>query len=58
MWARQLAAVPDRSEPDRGEVAYDRLLPAMAEIGYGGCFGAEYKPVSGSFKWLERWAAR
>jgi hydroxypyruvate isomerase len=48
----QFAAVPDRSEPDRGEVAYDRLLPAMVELGYAGYLGAEYRPVSGSFGWL------
>jgi 2-dehydrotetronate isomerase len=49
----QFAAVPDRGEPDRGEIAYDRLLPALAELGYDGCFGAEYKPISGSFRWLD-----
>ena len=54
----QFAAVPDRGEPDRGEVAYERLLPAMVDLGYEGFFGAEYKPVTGSFAWLERLGAR
>ena len=40
----QIAAVPSRAEPDEGEVAYDRLLPAMVATGYDGFFGAEYKP--------------
>lgn len=40
----QFAAVPSRAEPDGGEVAYDRLLPAIADEGYDGWFGAEYKP--------------
>ncbi len=40
----QIAAVPDRGEPDRGEVGYDRLLPAIATAGYSGWFGAEYRP--------------
>ncbi|RFC64413.1 isomerase [Fulvimarina endophytica] len=40
----QFAGVPDRGEPDRGEVAYDRLLPALHDAGWNGAFGAEYKP--------------
>ncbi|MCB8836906.1 hydroxypyruvate isomerase family protein [Aurantimonas sp. VKM B-3413] len=40
----QFAAVPSRAEPDEGEVAYDRLLPALEAIGYDAPFGAEYKP--------------
>jgi len=40
----QLAAVPDRGEPGRGEVDYDWLLPALRDAGYRGCFGAEYRP--------------
>ncbi|PZX19044.1 hydroxypyruvate isomerase [Palleronia aestuarii] len=41
----QFAGVPDRGEPDRGEVAFDRLLPAIAEAGFAGPFGAEYRPA-------------
>ncbi|MEM0922921.1 MAG: TIM barrel protein [Pseudomonadota bacterium] len=41
----QIAGVPDRGEPDQGEVAYDRLLPAIAQMGYEGYFGAEYRPA-------------
>jgi hydroxypyruvate isomerase len=37
----QFAGVPDRGPPDRGEVAYDRLLPAL---GWDSPFGAEYRP--------------
>lgn len=40
----QIAAVPSRAEPDEGEVAYDRLLPAIEMLGYSGFVGAEYKP--------------
>jgi hydroxypyruvate isomerase len=40
----QFAAVPDRGEPDQGEIAYDRLLPAIVAAGYSGWFGAEYRP--------------
>ncbi len=49
----QFASVPDRAEPDQGEVNYEWLLPAIAALGYEGYFGAEYKPVTGSFRWLD-----
>ncbi|SES37760.1 hydroxypyruvate isomerase [Tranquillimonas rosea] len=39
----QFAGVPDRGRPDRGEIAYDRLLPAMRDAGWTGAFGAEYR---------------
>lgn len=50
----QFAAVPDRAEPDHGEVDHAWLLPAIADMGYDGAFGAEYRPVSGSFAWMAR----
>lgn len=40
----QIAAVPDRGEPDRGEVDYRWLLRHLAECGYAGLVGAEYRP--------------
>jgi len=40
----QFAAVPDRGEPDIGEVNYAWLLPALVDAGYDGYFGAEYRP--------------
>ena len=49
----QFAAVPDRAEPDHGEVDYRWLLPAFLDAGYAGFFGAEYKPKSGSWAWME-----
>ena len=52
----QFAAVPDRAEPDHGEVDFAWLLPALARLGYRGAFGAEYRPVSGSFDWMARFA--
>lgn len=50
----QFAAVPDRSEPDRGEIDYGWLLPAIIDLGYDGFFGAEYKPVNGSWTWMQQ----
>lgn len=52
----QFAGVPDRGEPDRGEVAYDRLLPAIADAGYSGAFGAEYRPsgkTEATLQWMK-----
>lgn len=40
----QFAAVPDRAEPDHGEVDFPTLLPALAAAGWSGWFGAEYRP--------------
>ncbi len=40
----QFAAAPSRAEPDEGELAYGWLLPALRAAGYGGHFGAEYRP--------------
>lgn len=50
----QFAAVPDRAEPDHGEVDYGWLLPAIAAAGYAGPFGAEYRSATNSFAWMER----
>ncbi len=41
----QIAAVPDRGEPDHGDVDYRRLLREIDALGYHGFVGAEYKPT-------------
>ena len=43
----QIAAVPDRGEPDAGEVNYPELLKSIAAMGYDRPIGAEYKPRGG-----------
>lgn len=56
----QFAGVPGRGEPDRGEVAFDRLLPAIAEAGFNGPFGAEYRPsgdTADSLEWMAAYGA-
>jgi len=40
----QIAAVPDRGEPDRGELSYTDVLAALYGGGYQGFVGAEYRP--------------
>jgi hydroxypyruvate isomerase len=40
----QVAGVPGRNEPDRGEVNYRYLFSLLDELGYEGWVGCEYKP--------------
>ncbi len=42
----QFASVPDRAEPNMGEINYEWLLNEIAAAGYSGVFGAEYKPLT------------
>ncbi len=41
----QIAGVPKRAEPDRGEVNYPAILAALDELGYSGFVAAEYVPA-------------
>ncbi len=40
----QIAGVPRRDEPDRGEVNYDYIFGLLDELGYTGWVGCEYRP--------------
>lgn len=40
----QIAAVPDRSEPNAGEINYPYVIEQIALRNYSGLIGAEYKP--------------
>ena len=40
----QIAAVPDRSEPNNGELDYTYIINALDTMGYDGFIGAEYRP--------------
>lgn len=54
----QFAGVPDRAEPDRGEVDFGWLLPRIAEAGWDSPFGAEYRPAGSTragLGWLRDW---
>jgi 2-dehydrotetronate isomerase len=42
----QIASVPNRNEPDRGEVNFPYLFDVLDEIGYLGWVGCEYRPRS------------
>lgn len=41
----QIAGVPDRHEPDSGELCYNHLLSFMDAMGYDGFVGCEYTPA-------------
>jgi 2-dehydrotetronate isomerase len=42
----QVAGVPDRHEPDAGEVRYEYLFDLIDELGYQGWIGCEYAPAN------------
>jgi hydroxypyruvate isomerase len=44
----QIAGVPERNEPDTGEVNYDYLFRLLDELGYDGWLGCEYRPAKGT----------
>ena len=57
----QIAAPPDRFEPDAGELNYAWLLPLIDELGYEGWVGCEYRPAAGTeagLGWARPWGIR
>jgi len=40
----QIAGVPNRHEPDDGEIHYPYLFALLDELGYDGWVGCEYRP--------------
>ncbi len=48
------AGVPGRHELDTGELDYPRIVEAIADAGYSGCFGLEYFPAGDSAASLTR----
>jgi hydroxypyruvate isomerase len=57
----QIAAVPTRSEPDEGEIAYPAVFAALERMGYSGWVGCEYKPrhdTDAGLKWMAALGAR
>jgi hydroxypyruvate isomerase len=54
----QIAGLPERNEPNRGEVNYPYLFRLMDELGYDGWVGCEYRPQAGTsagLGWLNTW---
>ncbi|MEO9163173.1 MAG: 2-oxo-tetronate isomerase [Casimicrobiaceae bacterium] len=53
----QIAGVPDRNEPDAGEVNYGYVFKLLDELRYDGWVGCEYRPAEGTaagLTWLYR----
>jgi hydroxypyruvate isomerase len=54
----QIAGVPDRHEPDQGEVNFPWLLERLDTLGYAGWIGCEYHPMGetrAGLGWAKRW---
>jgi hydroxypyruvate isomerase len=59
----QVAGVPERQEPDRGELNHPYLLNLLDDLGYDGWVGCEYRPrlgaqpggTSAGLGWREPW---
>lgn len=53
----QIAGVPERHEPDVGELHYPYLFDVIDTLGYAGWVGCEYRPRNGTSQGLG-WMAR
>jgi len=56
----QVAGVPDRHEPDQGELNTAYLFELLDALGWRGFVGAEYRPRAGTragLGWFARWKA-
>ena len=56
----QIAGVPERHEPDSGEINYPYLFRLIDELGYEGWVSGEYRPrgkTSEGLGWVKPWLA-
>jgi hydroxypyruvate isomerase len=54
----QIAGVPERHEPDTGEVNYSYLFDVIDGLGYEGWIGCEYIPAAATSEglgWFKKW---
>jgi hydroxypyruvate isomerase len=54
----QIAGVPERHEPDTGEVNYEYVFGVMDELGFDGWVGCEYIPRAGTSAGLDWFRGR
>jgi 2-dehydrotetronate isomerase len=54
----QVAGVPDRHEPDTGEIRYEYIFDLLDEIGFDGWVGCEYRPAGNTVDGLGWYQAR
>ncbi|MDE2577187.1 MAG: TIM barrel protein [Hyphomicrobiales bacterium] len=52
----QIAGVPGRHEPDRGELHYPFLFAELDRLGYAGYVGCEYRPAGATLDGLQWFA--
>lgn len=53
----QVAGLPDRSPPDRGELNHDHIFALLESLGYAGWIGCEYRPgpdTAATLGWAKR----
>jgi hydroxypyruvate isomerase len=56
----QIAGVPERHEPDTGEVRYEYLFDLIDKVGFEGWIGCEYVPAAGTsdgLDWFKKYAS-
>lgn len=53
----QIAGVPERHEPDIGEINYPYVFALLDELGYAGWVGCEYRPAGDTLEGVKRWGA-
>jgi hydroxypyruvate isomerase len=53
----QIAGVPERHEPDIGEINYPYIFSLLDTLGYKGWIGCEYRPQGDTLEGLKRWGA-
>lgn len=51
----QIAGVPDRNEPDQGEICFRAVFEALRMLNYSGWIGCEYRPSDDIESGLKRW---
>jgi hydroxypyruvate isomerase len=57
----QIAGVPERHEPDRGEINYPWIFERLDALGYAGWIGCEYRPrgaTRAGLAWGQPWGLR
>lgn len=57
----QIAGVPDRNEPDLGELRHEAVFAALDDHGYNGWVGCEYMPsgrTEAGLGWARPWLSR
>ena len=54
----QTASLPDRHEPNQGEINYDYIFDLLDKVGYKGYVGCEYNPADDTvagLSWLDKY---